>query len=335
VNDETASIAPPSAFIAPLSADGRRLDVFLAEAHPHHSRSRWRSLLDEGRVVVDGAVARASYKLRGGERIVVDEPATAPATLEAEDIALEILFEDAHLLVVNKPAGLVVHPGAGNPNGTLVNALLHHVPDLAVGGMERPGIVHRLDKDTSGLMVCAKNDEAQRRLSAAFKSREVDKTYLAICLGRPKETAFELITGHRRHPTDRKRYTTRLEPPDEETSGVRLAHSRFRVVMSAGGASLVEVELLTGRTHQIRAHLADRGHPLVADALYGGGDPAGRVKPGPVADALSRLTRQALHAARLAFNHPLTGEALQFEAPLPDDLAALAEAIAAAAGAGP
>ncbi len=317
--------------VVPEAASGQRLDVFLTGALLDLSRSRLKALIDDQRVTLDGVVARAARKVAPGEIVIVDEPAPPPTELIAEDLALAVLYQDEHLLVVDKPAGMVVHPGAGNPSGTLANAIRFRAPHVVIGGEQRPGIVHRLDKDTSGALVVALDDETHRALSLAFKQREVDKTYLAFCLGRPRKDDFELITGHRRDTDDRRRFTTKLPAPDEgePVAGVRRAHTRFHVVRSADAVTELEVTLCTGRTHQIRAHLADFGFPLLHDDAYGGVRPEKRIRPGAVRDAVLQLERQALHAWRLAFTHPKTGERLLFEAPLPDDLARVEGALVA------
>lgn len=324
---------PPVEFhevFVPEEALGERLDAFLASSLPAHSRSRLKALIDQREVSVDGRVAKAAHKLRGGERVVVRVPPPATCELIPQPLPLDVRYEDDELLVLVKPAGLVVHPGAGNPDQTLANALKARLPDVVVGGVLRPGIVHRLDKDTSGLMVCAKTEFAHRELSAAFKERRVDKVYAAFCLGRPKQDVFERFTGHHRDAKDRKRFTTRLPAPVREGEGIRRAHSCFVLRRSAQGVSELEVTLLTGRTHQIRAHLADIGHPLLQDELYGGGDAERRLATGPVREAVAKLLRHALHAERLAFAHPLTRARLSFEAALPADLEAVRRAIAAA-----
>jgi 23S rRNA pseudouridine1911/1915/1917 synthase len=311
--------------VVPEAALGTRLDAFLASAMPGSSRSRLQQLIEAARVTLDGKPGRSAQKLNGGEQVVVIEPAPVPTELLPEDIPLAILFEDDDVLVIDKPAGLVMHPGAGNPTGTLANAILFHAPGVSIGGESRPGIVHRLDKDTSGVLVAAKNELAHRGLAAAFAARTVDKRYTAFCLGRPRQDRFELTTGHKRADNDRRRFTTKVPP-----EGSRLARSRFTVVVASSGVAELDVELFTGRTHQIRAHLADVGHALLQDELYGGGRAEKRIGPGAVRDVVARLARQALHARVLTFPHPRTGERLTFEAPLPDDLRALHEALEAA-----
>ena len=247
-------------------------------------------------------------------------PAPQPGTLLAQDLPLDVLHEDEDLLIVNKEAHRVVHPGAGQPQDTLANALRFHYPDIQIGDALRPGLVHRLDKETSGLMVIARNERAHRFLSNAFEEREVHKKYLALCYGRPKEVRFTLRTGHQRHDKDRRRYTTRVLPPEQGETRTRLAHTDFRVLAFAHGVSLLEATLHTGRTHQIRAHLADHGHPILMDAIYGGLKPEKRVGPGPVRQAVASLGRQALHAAVLGFNHPKNNEYFEVEAPGPRDV---------------
>ncbi|MBI2882189.1 MAG: RluA family pseudouridine synthase [Candidatus Tectomicrobia bacterium] len=301
--------------------EGRRLDVFLAghpEA-PRWSRARVQQLIRGGNVRVESAAGgdggpagplssaarsrapRPGTLLRPGDRILVTLPPPEPAEAVPEDIPLDVLFEDAHLVVVNKPAGLVVHPAAGHARGTLVNALLARCPDLTgIGGRLRPGIVHRLDKDTSGLMVVAKTELALTRLQAALKARRVERVYLALAWGTfPDEGRIEGPIG--RHPLHRKKMAV--------VEKGRPAVTRFRVVERFGKRALLEVRLETGRTHQIRVHLAHRGSPVIGDPVYGvrhKGDPP--------------IGRQALHAHRLCFDHPVTGERLRFEAPPPEDV---------------
>ena len=304
--------------VADDEAAGQRLDRWLTSRFPRESRARLQSLIEAAAVRVDGHPARPALRLRAGQTIEVDWPAPRPAAPQAQDLPLSIVYQDADLLVVDKPAGVVVHPGAGAAAGTLVNALLHHVGDLSgVGGTLRPGIVHRLDRGTSGLLVVAKNDEAHRNLSRQFAERSVSKEYLAIVLGTPrfKEGTVDAAIG--RHPVDRKRMAVRRE-------GGRSARSSYSVVEALDGASLLRVRIHTGRTHQIRVHLASLGNPVAGDGTYGGA----RLPPTRRAAsraALESLGRPALHAARLSFAHPATGLRLTFESPLPSDLAAVLE----------
>ena len=309
----------------PANAAGSRVDAFLASVMPL-SRSRIETLIADGRVTVDGTHAKKSARLSGGEAIEVREPPALPAELIAEDLPLSVLYEDVDLLVIDKAAGMAVHPGAGITSGTVANAVKARCPSARIGGELRPGIVHRLDKDTSGVMVVCKTDLALATLARAFAERTVHKQYRAYCAGDPSKSRgarFELVTGHRRADGDRRRFTTRLPA----TVG-RVAHSRFAVVATRDGASAVDVELLTGRTHQIRAHLADIGHALLQDELYGGAHAERRLRAGAVHDAVAALSRQALHAASIAFAHPRSERALRFEAPLPPDLTRVDVAIA-------
>jgi 23S rRNA pseudouridine1911/1915/1917 synthase len=295
----------------PLAARGSRLDQALAVAFPGLSRARLQALVRAGNVRVEGGPTRVAGRVKGGERVTVVLPPAVPGTPVAEDLPLTILYQDRDLLVLDKAPGVVVHPGAGHWSGTLVNALLHHVRDLGgVGGTLRPGLVHRLDKDTSGCLVVAKNDRALAALQAAFKTRTVEKTYLALVHGHPPPGG-RIETPYGRHPRHRQRFTGR------QRSG-RLAITVFRTLELLPGAALVELDLLTGRTHQIRVHLAESGHPLLGDALYRG-TRKGDVRVRAVQTALGR---QALHAWRLAFPHPRTGKRRTFEAPLPADLRA-------------
>ncbi len=336
-----SAVVGPQAFVVALDTTGIRLDAWLPTQMQGVSRSRVAGLVDDGHVTVDGKVVKSSHKLRGGEKIAVVVPAPAPTTLVPQDLPLVLVYDDDDLCVIDKAAGMVVHPGAGHDDGTVANALLHRFPNLSIGGERRPGIVHRLDKDTSGLLLVAKNDETQRALARLFHDRHVDKRYVALCLGIPHPTqsltgtggAVDVVTGHRRANSDRRRFTTRLPPPDPTdlapNKTIRRAHSRFTVRAERDGVAIVDVELLTGRTHQIRAHLADLGHPLLQDDLYGGGNIEKRLKPGPVRDAVVQLRRQALHAATLGFAHPRTGTQLRFSSPLPADLAAVVDVILA------
>jgi 23S rRNA pseudouridine1911/1915/1917 synthase len=297
---------------------GQRLDRWLASRFPTESRARLQGLIASGNIRLDGRASRASARLRAGQEVEVDWPEPVPAAPQAEDIPLRIVHEDARLLVVDKPAGLVVHPGSGRASGTLVNALLHHVSDLSgIGGVLRPGIVHRLDRGTSGLLVVAKDDEAHRDLSRQFAARTVEKEYLALVLGVPARREGTIDAAIGRHPVDRKRMSVR-------PGGGRAARSSYRVVETFDGAALLRVRIHTGRTHQIRVHMVSLGNPVAGDAAYGGTRAAPSRRASSRA-ALQTLRRPALHAARLAFDHPGTGERLVFESPLPPELAAVVE----------
>ncbi|MBR0675124.1 RluA family pseudouridine synthase [Roseomonas alkaliterrae] len=307
--------------VAPPEAAGTRADRFLADAIGSLSRSRVKALIEAGHASRDGApLTDPSEAVRPGSLYVLAIPPAAPATPQAQPIPLSVVFEDADLIVVDKPAGLVVHPAPGNPDGTLVNALLAHAgEDLpGIGGEKRPGIVHRLDKDTSGLMVAAKTERAHRALSEAFANRDLDRAYLALAWGLPAPLAGEVSAPIGRHPGDRKRMAV-------VERGGKPATTRYAVERAWGGAvALVRCRLLTGRTHQIRVHLAHIGHPLVGDPVYLRRTPAAaRLLPPAPRDALLAFPRQALHAATLGFRHPVTGESLAFESPPPADFAAL------------
>ncbi|MCU0857683.1 MAG: RluA family pseudouridine synthase [Pontiellaceae bacterium] len=285
---------------------GGRLDTWLTEAVPEHSRSRWQSLIKEGRVSVNGAPCKANQKIHAGDCVEWSIPDAAPAGPQAENISLNILYEDRHIIVINKPAGLVVHPAVGNETGTLVNALLHHCKDLTgIGGEKRPGIVHRLDKDTSGVMVAAKNEAAMMELSRQFKEHGTEKEYLTIVRGVPcgKRGVVETTIG--RHPIHRKKMAANVR-------NGRPAVSHYEVVEAFGEAALVRVKIETGRTHQIRVHMAHIKNPVIGDTVYG----CRRASS-------AHAGRQMLHAAKLSLNHPKSGKRLTFEAPLPDDMEAL------------
>jgi 23S rRNA pseudouridine1911/1915/1917 synthase len=291
---------------------GKRLDVALARLEPGLSRAQAQRLIDQGEIKVAGVVVKAAHKLRAGERIEGRVPEPTPARVEAQPIPLVILHEDADLVVVDKPAGMVVHPAAGHAAGTLVNALLHHCQDLSgVGGELRPGIVHRIDKDTSGVLVVAKHDRAHRALAAQWKVHSIDREYLALVRGAPRGERGTVDAPIGRHPTDRKRMSTNARVS-------RTAVTHWSVEESLRGATLLRVRLETGRTHQIRVHMASIGLPVLGDPVYGGG----RSFP-----AARGLGRQALHAALLGFTHPTTGERVRFESPFPGDLRALLEAL--------
>jgi 23S rRNA pseudouridine1911/1915/1917 synthase len=297
---------------------GQRLDRWLASRFPNETRSRLQAMIASGDVRLDRQAVRSAARLRLGQKVDVHWPEPVAALPQPEDIPLRIVHEDLHLVVVDKPAGLVVHPGAGAPSGTLVNALLHRLRDLSgIGGVLRPGIVHRLDRGTSGLLVVAKDDETHRALARQFAARTVEKEYLALVLGVPARREGVIDAAIGRHPVDRKRMAVR---PDRG----RTARSSFRVVEALDGAALLSVRIHTGRTHQIRVHLASLGHPVAGDATYGGARPPASRRPASRA-ALQALRRPALHAARLGFDHPATGERVSFQSPLPPDIQAVLE----------
>jgi 23S rRNA pseudouridine1911/1915/1917 synthase len=301
-------------------AQGQRLDAWLAAQRPELSRSRIQALIAEGHVTLDGQPARASARLKPGQTVRLTVPAARPALPQPEDIPLTIVHDDASLLVLDKPAGLVVHPGAGRTGGTLVNALLHHVKDLSgVGGELRPGIVHRLDRGTSGLMVVAKNDATHRALARQFASRTVEKEYLAVVMGVPERRERTITAAIGRDPVHRQKMSVRV-------SRGRAASSRYTLVEALDGAALLRVAIHSGRTHQIRVHLASIGHPVAGDAVYGG-TRAPSAKSERARAALRSLERPALHAARLVFDHPASGARLAFASPLPADLEALLAAL--------
>ncbi len=297
---------------APPDAAGVRLDVALARLAPDLARARVQRLVAEGRVRVAGRTAKASARLRGGEAIEVEVPAPEPVAAAAQDLPLAVLHEDRDLIVLDKAAGMVVHPARGSPDSTVVNALLHRWR-LPAGDV-RLGLVHRLDKDTSGCLVVARSEAALAALQAQWKGRTVEKGYLALCHG-ALAAEGRLDTPYGRHPRDRTRYTTRVR------GEARRAVTEWRVRERFGeAATLAEVALHTGRTHQIRVHLAEHGHPLLADPVYGGTRREARLPPGhPARRAAEVIGRQALHARRIAFDHPRTGERLEIEAPVPED----------------
>jgi 23S rRNA pseudouridine1911/1915/1917 synthase len=305
---------------APKQA-GLRADRFLAEAIGSLSRSRVKALIAAGAATRDGKPLRdAAEAVRPGSTYALAIPAAAPALPVPQDIPLTILFEDADLIVLDKPAGLVVHPAPGNQDGTLVNALLAHAgEDLpGIGGEKRPGIVHRLDKDTSGVMVVAKTERAHRTLSEAFATRDLDREYLALAWGVPTPTAGEIEGPIGRHPTDRKRMAV-------VQKGGKPAITRYATERAWGTAcALLRCRLATGRTHQIRVHLAEINHPLIGDPVYLRRVPAAaRSLAEPVRQALLAFPRQALHAASLGFRHPVTGQELSFSVPPPPDFVSL------------
>jgi len=297
--------------VAPEDGEDQRLDVFLSAKTGVVTRSQVQRFIDLGRVMVNGEPRKSSFKLRAGDRITFtfDLPG-APQAVGPQDIPLDVVYEDADIIVVNKPSGLVVHPGAGISSGTLVHGLLFRYPELAgLGPDDRPGIVHRLDKETSGVIVVARTGAAHLELKRQFKAREVKKVYLALIVGRPArdEGSFDWPIG--RHHRHGERMSIKTDKP-------RTAITEYRVVRTIGEYSLLEVRPLTGRTHQIRVHLAAAGHPVAGDGRYGS-----RTKGG------TRFSRLFLHAHQLMFNHPETGRRMSFISPLPIGLQAILEAL--------
>lgn len=301
----------------PFGRSTERLDRFLADQLPELSRSQLKILIDDGRVRLGGQSVKAGLRLKGGEAVTVEIPPPEPAAARPQDLPLTILYEDSRLIVVDKPAGLVVHPAAGHREGTLVNALLHHCRDLAgIGGELRPGIVHRLDKDTSGVMVATKDDAAHQHLAAQFKVHSITRRYLALIHGLPTAASGTIDLPIGRHPLQRKKMST-------QSRAGRRAVTHWRVLRryAADGLALVELTLETGRTHQIRVHLSESRMPVVGDPVYGGSQ-RGKALADPLLRAMVRaLGRQALHARLLGFSHPESGAYLEFQSPLPPELA--------------
>jgi 23S rRNA pseudouridine1911/1915/1917 synthase len=304
-------------FVVQDDSAGQRLDRFLVSVLADYSRAQIQKLITDGHVTVQRPPTRtltpkANLPVHEGDRVVVDTPGAAPSALSPEAVPIEILYQDLDLAVLNKPAGMVIHPGAGHASGTLVNALLHHLTDLSgIGGHLRPGIVHRLDRGTSGLMVIAKHDRAHQELSRQFHDREVEKEYIALVWG-VVQAGRRIDAAIGRDPSDRKKMSARAKHAREAVTRITRAHHM-------PGLTLCQVAIHTGRTHQIRVHLSAIGHPVVGDPLYGG---THRRVPGDIR-AVQRLERPFLHAARLAFTHPTEQTRMQFIAPLPADLEAV------------
>jgi 23S rRNA pseudouridine1911/1915/1917 synthase len=302
------SESAPAPIVITLSEDeaGERIDRVLGRRCPEFSRSALQRWIEQGRVEQAGEVVSRKTKAVGGAEVSIRPAPPEPLSAEPQEIPLEVLFEDAHLIVLDKPAGLVVHPAPGHPDGTLVNALLYHAEVQGGADPLRPGIVHRLDKDSSGVMVVAKTPQAHERLVEMFQGHSLERAYLAIALGRPPQS-ITYDTFHGRHPANRKKFTSR-------GNRGRRAVTHLETVELLHGSALVRCHLQTGRTHQIRVHLAEHGHPVLGDPLYGKsiGDPELR-------RVSTELGRQALHAALLAFAHPITGEELRFETERPED----------------
>ncbi len=285
----------------------KRLDIFLTEVQTDITRSYIKKLIEAGRVTVNDSPAKAHYKLKESDRVEVEVPDPEPLEVKPEPISINIVYEDASLIVIDKPPGMVVHPAPGHSGGTLVNALLHHCQDLAgIGGVERPGIVHRLDKDTSGLIVAAKTEASMQSLTRQFKERDIHKVYLALAKGTLESKTGTIDVPIGRHKTHRKKMST-------HTSTGREAQTRFEVIRQLDGFTYLRLFPKTGRTHQIRVHLASIGHPILGDRLYGG----------TLGPKLPQIARQALHAHRLELTHPITGKPMQLESPLPPDMETL------------
>ena len=293
---------------------GVRLDLYLAGKVPELSRAQLQRAVAEGRVWVNDRPAKAGRKVKPADSVAIVIPAAQPSGVAPEAIPLKILYEDASLVVVDKPAGMVVHPAAGHPGGTLVNALLHHCRDLSgIGGELRPGIVHRIDKDTSGVLVVAKNDPTHQALARQFKEHTVKRVYLALVFGSPRDDRGTIESTIGRHPVHRQRMSSQARRG-------RRAITRWRVLRRYPGLTLLELRLETGRTHQIRVHLSEQGYPLVGDPVYGGTGRLAGIRDARLRSQLAGLHRQALHAAALGFIHPGSGQYLDFTTPLPDDL---------------
>jgi 23S rRNA pseudouridine1911/1915/1917 synthase len=293
---------------------GRRLDQFLSASDLKLSRSQAKHLIEKHRIILNQKPTKPSAHLKVGDTISGTLPDPSPLSLKPESIPLTILYEDSSIIVIDKPSGMVVHPAYGNPSGTLVNALLYHCEDLAgINGIVRPGIVHRLDKGTSGAIVVAKDDEAFHQLLKQFKNRSVEKVYLALVYGTfgQEEGLIDAAIG--RHPSERKRMSTR-------TKKGRMAITRWKKVEAFKSCTLLEIFPQTGRTHQIRVHLSSIGHPILGDPLYGRKGRPGALHDPVLKDCVKRMNRQALHAHRLGFHHPRTGERVSFVSPIPQDM---------------
>ena len=305
-------------FTVNKSQCGQRLDIFLSQSDAAISRSHIKCVIEEGDVLVNGIIPKVSQRLKEGDVIILTQRPPIEALAVPQNIPLDIVYEDAAIIVINKPVGMVVHPAPGNHDNTLVNALLFHCHDLSgIGGVLRPGIVHRLDKDTSGLIVAAKSDDAHRHLSAQFEKHEVQKKYLALVWGNTKDKQGEIVKPVGRHTIDRKKMSTNTKRGKE-------ALTFWKVIERFDVATLLEVEIKTGRTHQIRVHLSDLRYPIIGDAVYGGATNKIRDITNPVLKAqIKAFNRQALHAAYLSFIHPQTGKRVEFNADMPKDMADL------------
>ncbi len=310
-------MSPGINFTVTENQSGQRLDIFLPQNDPSLSRSQVKRAIEEGAVLVNNITPKPSQRLKKGDIVRLSLRPAQVAIAVPQEIPLDIAYEDSAIIVVNKEAGMVVHPAPGNYDRTLVNALLFHCRDLSgIGGVLRPGIVHRLDKGTSGLIVAAKSDAAHRNLTAQFKNHTVEKTYFALVWGDMKGDQGEIILPVGRHPVDRKKMSTRSKRG-------RDAITLWKVRQRYGLATLLDVEIKTGRTHQIRVHLSDRGYPVVGDAVYGNASKIRLIPDSALKAQFKAMDRQALHAARLSFVHPATNKKIVFTAEMPEDMAGL------------
>jgi len=302
--------------VFPAGGEPTRIDAFVGTLEGL-TRSMAQRLIEIGLVTVNGESQKPSFKLRGGEKISVIVPPPVPIEPEAEAIPLEILYEDHDIVVVNKPAGMVVHPGAGNKSGTLVNALLGHCTDLSgISGEMRPGIVHRIDKDTSGILVAAKNDNSHHLLSNQFKEHTIKRIYLALVFGSPKADKGHIEKAIGRHPVDRKRMSGAARRG-------KSAVTHWHVIGRFGGLTLMQIRLETGRTHQIRVHFSEAGFPLVGDSVYGGSGRMASLQDLHLRKLIKEMGRQALHAKTLGLVHPSSGKYMEFDSELPHDMASI------------
>jgi 23S rRNA pseudouridine1911/1915/1917 synthase len=312
---------PVLSFTATGPEAGRRLDTVIAARFPTLSRSYVGRLIRAGHVTVNSLTKKSGHIIKLGDIVRSEVPPPEPSACKPEPIPLSVLYEDGHIIVLSKPAGLVVHPAPGHRSGTLVNALLYHCRDLAgIGGELRPGIVHRLDKDTSGAMIVAKSDMAHEGLSTQFKRRQVEKRYLALVYGQMKTSAGVIDLPVGRHPLDRKKMSTR-------SRSSRSTETRWKIREAFHGVTLIDVDLKTGRTHQVRVHCAAIGHPVVGDATYGGKRRWKELHSQVVRGILCSVKRQMLHAWRIGFVHPCTEQRMTFESPIPKDMALVLESL--------
>jgi 23S rRNA pseudouridine1911/1915/1917 synthase len=318
----------PFSILVTAKDQGRRLDQFLSETHLNLSRSQAKSLIEKHHIFLNQKPTKPSAHIKAGDTVSGTLPKPSPLSLKPEPIPLTILYEDSSIIVIDKPSGMVVHPAYGNPSGTLVNALLYHCKDLGgINGVLRPGIVHRLDKDTSGVMVVAKEDEAFHQLTKQFKNRTVEKVYFAIVYGRFWQNEGLIDSAIGRHPSERKKMSTR-------TKKGRTAITRWKKLEEFDSCTLLEISPQTGRTHQIRVHLSSIGHPIFGDPLYGRKGRPGAIHDPVLKECVKRMNRQALHAHRLEFTHPQTGKRVQFFSPIPQDMKEVLERLRSKAAAG-